>query len=97
MAGAPPTAARIVASVRRRAQTKAAAALEHVGELSTSSEERRLLRQVRAGRDVCWPDGADRHPLVTVRIATYDRGPVVAERALASATTSSTERPGCLP
>ena len=91
MSGAPPTAARIVASTRRRVRRRVEASVEHVGELSTSLEERRLLRQVRAGRDVCWPDGADRHPLVTVRIATYDRGPVVAERALASAVAQTYE------
>src|SRR3954452_19677248 len=48
-------------------------------------EERRLLDVVRAGRDVCWVDEHEAQPLVTVRIATYNRGPLVAERAIASA------------
>jgi len=56
-------------------------------------EERRLLEQVRAGRDVCWPGGADDdEPLVTVRIATFDRGRMVADRALASAVAQTYER-----
>ena len=40
------------------------------------------LEAARAGRDVCWTDDGVEEPLVTVRIATYDRGPLVAERAL---------------
>lgn len=55
-------------------------------------EERRLLHQLRDGRDVCWPDGAEDEPLVTVRIAAYDRGRVVADRALASAVAQTYER-----
>ena len=48
--------------------------------------EKFLLEQVRAGRDVCWTH-ADNNPtpLVTVRIATYSRGAVLAERAIRSA------------
>jgi hypothetical protein len=46
--------------------------------------ERELLAFARAGRDVCWPDERD-EPLVTVRIATYNRGDLILERALASA------------
>lgn len=48
-------------------------------------EERRLLDTVRAGRDVCWTDEGVAEPLVTVRIATYDRPELLAERAIASA------------
>jgi glycosyltransferase involved in cell wall biosynthesis len=47
-------------------------------------EERRLLAVVRAGRDVCWTDDDAEEPLVTVRIATYNRGPLIVERAIES-------------
>ena len=58
---------------------------EWLRERCEAVEERRMLAQVRGAHDVCWPPGAEHQPLVTVRIATYDRGPVVAERAIASA------------
>ena len=45
----------------------------------------RLLAQARNGRDVCWADDDEAEPLVTIRIATYNRGQLVAERAIASA------------
>jgi hypothetical protein len=61
------------------------AVLEYLRIAAQVDEERRMLRQARAGRDVCWPEGAETDPLVTVRIATYNRGPLIAERALASA------------
>jgi Glycosyltransferase like family 2 len=61
-------------------------ATELVREWAAGREERRRLRVARADRDVCWTeDEADPTPLVTVRIATYNRGPLVAERAIASA------------
>lgn len=65
---------------------------ERAREWGQVREERRLLQQVRAGRDVCWPEGAEDEPLVTVRIATYDRGPIVAQRALTSAVAQTYER-----
>ena len=40
---------------------------------------------MRGGRDVCWTDEETTNPLVTIRIPCYDRGRVVAERAIASA------------
>lgn len=49
------------------------------------ADERRLLQQSRDGHDVCWLASDEPEPLVTVRIATYNRGKLVAERALASA------------
>jgi glycosyltransferase involved in cell wall biosynthesis len=52
--------------------------------------ERRLLEQVRDGRPLCWREEAE--PLVTVRIATYNRGALLAERALASAARQTYER-----
>jgi glycosyltransferase involved in cell wall biosynthesis len=55
--------------------------------------DRRLLAVARAGRDVCWAEADDEHePLVTVRIPTYNRGPLIAERAIASAVAQTYER-----
>ncbi|HLU38764.1 MAG TPA: glycosyltransferase, partial [Planctomycetota bacterium] len=45
--------------------------------------ERRRIAAERASAPIVWVK--DRPPLVTVRIATYRRGPLVAERAIASA------------
>lgn len=59
-------------------------ARERIRERMQAHDERRLLATARAGRDVCWPDGDTTNPLVTVRIATYNRGPLIVERALAS-------------
>ena len=42
-----------------------------------SIEERETLERLRAGRDVCWPDGAEDNPLVSVVIPTYDRGRIL--------------------
>jgi len=51
------------------------------------------LERARGGRDVCWlePDD-DAEPLVTIRIATYDRGPLVVERAIRSALEQTYDR-----
>ena len=57
------------------------ATLEELDTLRLANE---LSRQ-RGARDVCWLEGDDPHPLVTVRIATYNRGPLVVERAINSA------------
>ena len=63
-----------------------AGAAELAREWAHTVEERRRLGVARAGREVCWTDDdTDPSPLVTVRIATYNRGPLVAERAIASA------------
>lgn len=63
---------------------------ERLRERLERSEERRLLALARSGRDVCWTD--EREPLVTVRIATYNRRQVVAERAIAAALRQTYER-----
>ncbi len=47
-------------------------------------EERETLVRLRGDRDVCWPDGADDNPLVSVVIPTYSRGRILVERSLAS-------------
>jgi hypothetical protein len=49
-----------------------------------SAEERDALARLRGDRDVCWPDGADDDPLVSVVIPTYNRGRILVERSLAS-------------
>lgn len=55
--------------------------------------ERDMLNLARQGRDVCWLEAADEdEPLVTVRIATYNRGDLVATRAIASALAQTYER-----
>ena len=55
-------------------------------------DERRSLAQVRGGNDVCWAATDEAEPLVTIRIATYNRGPLIAERAIASAISQTYER-----
>lgn len=57
-----------------------------------ADDERRLLAQARGGNDVCWAAADELEPLVTVRIATYNRGPLVVERAIASAMRQTYER-----
>lgn len=59
---------------------------ERAFERRQRQHERFYLQQARAGRDVCWThrDG-DESPLVTVRIATYNRGPLLVERAVRAA------------
>jgi glycosyltransferase involved in cell wall biosynthesis len=47
-------------------------------------EEARLLHEARNGNQLCWEADDEPEPLVTVRIATFDIGPTIAERALAS-------------
>ena len=58
--------------------------LERLREWIQSDEEQRLLAQVRRGRDVCWTHDEGTDPLVTVRIATYNRGRLVVDRAIES-------------
>lgn len=54
-------------------------------------EDRRLLTQARANRDVCWlTDEPD--PVVTIRITTYNRAELLQHRALASALRQSYDR-----
>jgi hypothetical protein len=69
---------------------------QYLGEVLRSrlgtDDERRLLTQARGDGDVCWAATDEAEPLVTVRIATYNRGPLVAERAIASAVRQTYER-----
>lgn len=64
---------------------------EYVREWLGQRNERELLQQVRAGRDVCWTEGEDPEPLVTVVIPTYRR-PDTIERAVESARAQTYER-----
>jgi glycosyltransferase involved in cell wall biosynthesis len=50
-----------------------------------SAMERDTLLSLRGDRDVCWSAEAADDPLVTIRIPTYDRGPLLVERAISSA------------
>jgi Glycosyl transferase family 2 len=59
--------------------------------LEAKSEHRRLV-QLREGSDVCWAASDEAEPLVTVRIATYNRAALVVDRAIASALRQSYER-----
>jgi hypothetical protein len=49
-----------------------------------SVEERETLARLRGEREVCWPEGADDNPLVSVIIPTYNRGRILVERSIAS-------------
>jgi glycosyltransferase involved in cell wall biosynthesis len=72
------------------------APLEYVSETVrtrlAAGDERRLLAHARGGDDVCWARTDEAEPLVTIRIATYNRGPLVAERAIASAVRQTYQR-----
>jgi hypothetical protein len=48
-------------------------------------DDRQRLSDLRSGRHGPWPPVGDENPLVTIRIATYNRGQLVADRAIASA------------
>lgn len=65
-------------------------AADRIAEELQIVDERRLLQQVRAGREICWDDEPE--PLVTVRIATYGTGDLVVRRAIASALAQTYER-----
>lgn len=54
--------------------------------------EAALLHEARRGKDVCWLDEAATEPLVTIRITTFNRGRMVADRAIASALAQTYER-----
>ena len=54
-------------------------------------EERQLLLQARAGRDVCWTDEGIAEPLVTVRVVTYNRADQLMEICLPSVLNQSYE------
>ncbi len=66
---------------------------EAMRERLAARQERFLLEQARAGGDVCWvEDDDDPEPLVTVRIATYNRGQMLVDRAVQSALRQTYER-----
>ncbi len=64
---------------------------ELVRERMERIEERRLLELARGSNELCWEADDEPEPLVTVRIATYNRGQLVADRAIASALRQSYE------
>ena len=65
---------------------------EYIAELASIPRYRRLLAEARDGRDVCWLEGEQPEPLVTIRIATRDRPELLMERSLASALRQTYER-----
>jgi glycosyltransferase involved in cell wall biosynthesis len=71
--------------VVRRAQRELERYADSIRERLESREERRLLAMARGERGVCWVEGTEPEPLVTVRIATFNQGQLVAERAIDSA------------
>jgi hypothetical protein len=88
--------AAVTRPVRRRfAAYRLVSPRDRVGERALERlqrrEDRRLLSLARGDSEVCWPS-AEQEPLVTVRIATYDRGPLIVERALASVLRQTYER-----
>lgn len=81
----------LIAGAARVGIPWAEAATERSRELLSQVEEYRLLNLARGGRQLCWVD-AETEPLVTVRIATYDRLPLLIDRAIASARRQTYER-----
>lgn len=82
--------------LRRRLHYVKKAPLQAFGEavrahIEANNEHRRLV-QARGGNDFCWAATDEAEPLVTVRIATYNRAALVAERAIASAVRQTYER-----
>jgi hypothetical protein len=68
-----------------RTATEARDALRHRQRSRTDAQDAvELLAEARRGRRLCWPDGADDHPLVSVIIPAWDRGPTFVERSIAS-------------
>jgi glycosyltransferase involved in cell wall biosynthesis len=78
----------LTSALRGRRYDKRELLREHLG----LRNERAMLEQVRAGRDVCWlePEGED-EPLVTVAIPTFRR-PEAIGRAIRSATDQTYSR-----
>jgi glycosyltransferase involved in cell wall biosynthesis len=71
--------------VVRRARRELERYADSIRERLESREEQRLLAMARGEREVCWVEGTEPEPLVTVRIATFNQGPLVVERAIDSA------------
>jgi hypothetical protein len=66
-------------------QSEARASLAHRRMVRARSvEERETMARLRGDREVCWPEGADDNPLVSVVLPTYNRGRILVERSIAS-------------
>lgn len=79
-------AGRLIGRLHRRSSALdwVASRLERLREQLQGQEERRLLAQARGGQTVCWTEAEASDPLVTVRIATYNRGQLIVDRAIDS-------------
>jgi glycosyltransferase involved in cell wall biosynthesis len=78
-------ARRLKERARHRAWREIHGQLEWAREWLSTLEERRLLGQARGDGDVCWTEGDEAEPLVTVRIATHPRTEVTVGEAIESA------------
>lgn len=92
--GAMAAGSKLVTRIRARlADASVDGELERTRERIEARHHARLLAEVRGGRDVCWEEEDDEPtPLVTVRIATYNRASLLAERSLPSVLAQSYER-----
>jgi glycosyltransferase involved in cell wall biosynthesis len=63
-----------------------------IREQAEMMEEKRLLEEARNGMETCWEAEDEPEPLVTVRVATYNAGDLLAERALPSILNQSYKR-----
>jgi glycosyltransferase involved in cell wall biosynthesis len=81
-----------IVTMRRDGRIPRLYTAERLRERMEGLEERRLLQLERGSNDLCWEEDDEPEPLVTVRIATYNRGQLVADRAIASALRQSYER-----
>ncbi len=64
---------------------------EFVGERLATRNDREMLEKVRAGRDVCWTEGDELEPLVSIVIPTFRR-PDAIRRAVDAARAQTYER-----
>ena len=74
----------MIVRIKRRLRRERDFVAEWIRERMELLEEKRLLEQARSGHELCWEADDEPEPLITVRIATFNVGSIIAERALAS-------------